>query len=155
MAKQATRADVFAALAKKSGFEVLQESETPKQLRVMGRSHLDRWAFFLPIIHTLLTRTSRPENGWTCDISKQYFLSDGRVLYGWRFIFQSADLVTQYGDIIMAINSAPRPARVEVESQLLPGYKPGDVRGGVNAKGKGASVAGSVPLAITRQGRSA
>jgi hypothetical protein len=145
-----TRADVYAALAMKSQFVVLQEDETPRQLRIMGRSQLDRWPFFLPIIHTLLTRSAQPESGWTCDISKQYFLSGGRVLYGWRIIFQSPVMADRYTDIIASINSAPRPARVELESQLLPGYKPGEMRGGVNAKGKGASAAGSLPLAISR-----
>jgi len=158
MVNQATRADIYAALAKKSGFEVLQENESDRQLRIMGRSHLERWPFFLPIIHTILTR-SGSGSSWTCDISKQYFLSDGRVLYGWRFIFQagksSRTLTEQYPDIISAINSAPRPARVELESQPLPGYKPGQIRGGVNEKGKGASAAGSLPLVIARQGRSA
>jgi hypothetical protein len=150
---QATRTDIYAALAKKSGFEVLQESETPKQLRVMGRSYLEKWPFFLPIVHKLLTTSGMPGNGWTCDISKQYFLSDGRVLYGWRFIFQSADLPAQYPSIVLAINSAPRPQRVELESQPLAGYKPNQIRGGVNEKGKGASSAGSAPLIIARQGR--
>lgn len=150
MVNQATRADIYAALATKSGFQVLQESETPTQLRILGRSHTDRWVFFLPIIHTLLTKVGQGGLGWSCDISKHYFLSDGRVLYGWRFIFQSSNLAAHYADIIMTINSAPRPARVEVDSQPLPGYKPGQIRGGVNEKGKGSSSAGSLPLVISR-----
>jgi hypothetical protein len=59
-------------------------------------------------------------------------------------------LAAQYGDIAKVILSALSPARVELQSQLLPGYKAGDVRGGFNAKGKGTGAAGSLPLAATR-----
>jgi hypothetical protein len=154
---QVTRADVYAALMEKCGFEVVQEKETAVQLRIIGRSGADRWNFFLPVIHTLLTASDKPEGHWTCDISKQMILAHGRVRYGWRMIFQAAsrngidNLQSCYEDIVRVIRSSPRPARVEVDRVLLPGYKAGDVRGGVNAKGKGAAPAGSLPLAVTRR----
>lgn len=154
---QVTRADVYAALMEKCGFTVVQEKETAAQLRIIGRSGPDRWNFFLPVIYTLLKASDKPENLWTCDISKQFILAHDRVRYGWRLIFQAAsrngvdNLLLCYENIALVIRSSPRPARVEVDRVLLPGYKAGDVRGGVNAKGKGAAPAGSLPLAVTRR----
>lgn len=145
-----SKVEVYAALMRKSGFEVIQEKETSKQLRIMGRVPTERWNFFVPVLHQLLTASAKPGPPWTCDVSKQYLLRNSQVLYAWRVIFQSENLLMQYGDITKTILSASSPARVELQSQLLPGYKPGDVRGGFNSKGKGTGVAGSLPLAATR-----
>lgn len=145
-----SKTDVYGVLMQKCAFEVLDEQESPKQLRIMGRSHRDRWPFFLPVIHKLLKTSKKPGNPWTCDISKMYIENNDKVFYTWRLIFQSADLAAQYANIISVIRSADQPARVELDRVLLPGYKEGDVRGGVNAKGKGASTAGTLPMAVTR-----
>ena len=147
-----SRADVYAALMQKCGFEVLEEAENQRQLRISGRCALERWAFFLPVIHKLITTSDKPGNPWTCDVSKKYIVPNGKVLYTWRLIFQGKELQGQYADIISTIRSAPRPARVELDRQLLPGYQPGDVRGGVNALGKGVSSAGSSPLIVSSRG---
>lgn len=146
-----TKANVYAALMRKSGFEVLEEHETAKQLRISGRSHLDRWPFFAPVIFQLLSASEKHGNPWTCDISKKYIVHNSKILYMWRLIFQSADLAPQYPSIVAAITSAPQPARVELTRQLLPGYQPGDVRGGRNERGKGSAPAGTPVLAQTRQ----
>ena len=143
--------DVYAALTRKSGFEVLQGKESAGQLRFMGRSHIDRWNFFLLVIDKLLAASDNVNIEWTVDISKQYMRRDGLVLYGWRFIFQAPAISKSYESIISTIVSAPSPSRIELQSQLLPGYKPGDIRGGVNERGKGASAAGSVPMAMSRR----
>ncbi len=148
-----TRSDIYVALAKRGAFEVLQENETPSQLRISGRCQLDRWPFFGPIIHTLISASDKPGSPWTCDVSKKYIILNDKLLYTWRLIFQGQDLASQYPSIIATIMNAPRPGRVEVTSQLLPGYKPGDVRGGVNERGKGSAPAGTVPMAVTRQRR--
>lgn len=145
-----TGSDVCAALTRKSGFEVISGKELPNQLRVMGRCHPDRWNFFLPVVHNLLTFSEDPNVGWTVDISKPYLLREGRVLFAWRLIFQAPQVLEQYGSIVDAIGGSAGPTRVELTSQLLPGYRPGDVRGGINAKGKGSSAAGSLPMALTR-----
>lgn len=152
MANQTTRADIYVALAKKCKFDVVQDNETPKQLRIVGRCFPESWPFYLPVIYALLSHSDQTTVPWTCDISKQYTLRDGKVLYGWRIIFQGDQLPLHYDQIVAAINSAQRPARVELETVTLPGYKPGQMRGGVNAKGKGVSSAGAVPMAISRLG---
>lgn len=145
-----SKTDVYGVLMQKCAFEVLDEQEKPNQLRIMGRSQRDRWPFFLPVIRRLLMTSKKPGSPWTCDISKMYIEQNEKVFYTWRLIFQGTDLRTQYANIISTIRSAEQPARVELDRQLLPGYKEGDVRGGVNAKGKGASSAGTMPMAVTR-----
>lgn len=146
-----TKANVYAALMQRCGFEVLKEQETPKQLRISGRSHLDRWPFFAPVIYQLLEASAKPGSAWTCDVSKMYIIHNNKILYTWRLIFQGDDLARQYQSIVSAIMASPQPARVELTRQLLPGYKEGDVRGGVNARGKGSQAAGSPVMAQTRR----
>lgn len=145
-----SRNDIYVALLKKCGLEILDEAEAAKQLRFTGRIAIERFPFFVPVIHALLINSDKPGTPWTCDISKKYILRNGKVLYTWRFIFQGAELHTSYGSIASLITHAGAPARVEVMSQLLPGYKPGDVRGGVNAKGKGTASADTLPMVLTR-----
>lgn len=146
----ATSVDVCAMLTRKGGLEVISHKDLPAQLRIMGRCHPDRWNFFLPVIHRLLTFSEDPAIGWTVDISKPYLLRNDRVLFAWRLIFQAPNIETQYASIVDIVAGSAGPTRVELTSQPLPGYKPGDVRGGVNAKGKGSSSAGSLPMALTR-----
>lgn len=147
-----TKEDVIAALSRKSGFEVVQHKEGPGQLWLMGRSHPDRWGFFSLLINELLVVSDeQPEVPWTCDISKKYLRRGGQLVFGWRLIFQAKRVQEQYSSIVAVIQRAPRPEAVELQSQLLPGYKPGDVRGGVNARGKGSSTAGSLPQILQRR----
>lgn len=146
------RAAVLLALTARSGFEVLTEDEKQQQLRITGRSYPNQWNLFLPVIAKLLTVGDDASVPWTCDISKQYVLHRGKVAYSWRLIFRSENgIVGQYASIAGAINAAPRPQRVELTEALLPGYKAGDIRPGVNAKGKGASTAGSAPMILDRR----
>lgn len=147
---QFTRKDVIAALAQKTGFEMVTEKETEKQYRFTGRCHPSRWSFLLPVVYQL-HRDSTAPSAWKNDISKQYILFQDRVLYCWRFIFEHESIASQYEGIVRAIRSAPLPARVEVTEVLLPGYKAGDIRGGVNAKGKGAASAGTSPMILNRR----
>lgn len=147
----ATRADVFAALAQKVGFEVVSEKETKSQLRIIGRCSPKSWPFLLPVIFVLEKKAKMDGSTWTVDISKKYLESNDRVLYSWRFIFQSQDVVAAYPVIVSTIKGAPLPGRVEVDEVLLPGYKIGDTHGGVNEKGKGSASAGTAPLAVTRR----
>jgi len=147
-----TKDDVIIALARKSGFEVVQQRETANQLWLMGRSHPDRWGFFSLLINELLVASDEhAEIPWTCDVSKKYLRRGEQLVFGWRLIFQATQVQAQYPSIIAVIQRAPRPEAVELQSQLLPGYKPGDVRGGVNDKGKGSSSAGSLPQILQRR----
>lgn len=148
-----SKADVYAAMMRKGAYEVVQEQEGATQLRLLGRSPKDKWPAFSLMVNHLIMVADEQSPPWTCDVSKKYFRRNGVLLYGWRFIFQAPDLASHYEHIARTILAAPSPNRAEVDSILLPGYKPGDVRGGVDAKGKGASAAGSLPLAVTRGGK--
>lgn len=133
----ATKADLYKALSTKCGFEVVQETPSEKRIRLVGRLQKDRWPFFLPVLHKLMIQARNSD--WTVDISKHYFLSEDRVRFGWRIIFESQDIQKSFEDITNTILSAPSPSRVEITSIDLPGHKPGVMRGGVNARGKGAT----------------
>lgn len=152
---QPTRADVYKALGQKANFIVKEETETAKQLRIIGRCLPEHWPFFQPVVHKLYTQAMREDSLWSCDISQLFMLRASKLMKGWRLIFQmspssSHTIEHVYGEIASVIMSAPLPARVEVDTVLLPGHKRGQMRGGVNARGKGASAAGSAPLILTR-----
>jgi len=141
------------ALHQKAGFEtVTHTTKASNQLRLTGRCHPERWAFFLPVIYTL-HRAASKDGSWSCDVSKQYFIRNERLVYCWRLIFQSEDIAEKFDYLANVVRSAANPARVEVDEVMLPGYKPGDVRGGVNDKGKGVASAGSAPMILTGRGR--
>lgn len=148
-----SKLDVFAALQRKTGFEIVQEKETDNQLWMMGRCHPDRWGFFSLVINELIFASDSPNVPWTCDISKKYLRKGEKLVYGWRIIIQAAGVQEHYAQVTAVIMGAPRPSSAELQSQLLPGYKEGDVRGGFNEKGKGSGPAGSTPLAARRTGR--
>jgi hypothetical protein len=103
------------------------------------------------VIYKLNEASDYDQYPWTVDISKKYINKHDQVRYAWRFIFQGENLKEHYAQICSIIRSAPQPSRVELQSIILPGHKPGDIRGGVNAKGKGSSRAGSAPMAVTRR----
>lgn len=153
MAQPLSKKDVFIALAQKTAFEVVTEVETEKQLRISGRVHPSQWNFFVPVIYALIKAQNTPGNLWTCDISKQYIIHVNRILYSYRVIFQGEALAAQYASIVSTIRGAARPSRVEITEMLLPGSKPGDVRGGINAKGKGTAGADTTPMILSRKGR--
>ena len=144
-----TKTSIYSALAARAGFSTINDTETETQLRVLGRCPPERFNFLVLVIHALLKASNNPEKPWTCDVSKKYMVSNDRVFYAWRIVFQGANLSAQYADIVNAINAAPRPARIELDSQLLPGAQPGVMRGGVNERGKGSSVGGSAPMVIS------
>lgn len=144
--------ELLDVLKQKAGFETLTHTCKTGQLRVTGRCHPDRWSFFLPVIYTL-QRTADKDGSWSCDISKQYFIRNDRIVYCWRLIFQSQNMTAEvYSYLANVVRGAPSPARVEVNEVLLPGHKPGDIRGGVNAKGKGVASADSAPMILSRRG---
>jgi hypothetical protein len=110
----------------------------------VGPDHKRNWV--VGIQHLLVQEQSKP---WNVDISRQYFLRNGVVVWGWRLIFQHEDIEAMCGDIIKVIAAAPR-ARFEVEEQALPGVT--GPRHTMTARGKGSAAAGTPPLIIQRRG---
>lgn len=152
------KANLYSVFLQKCGLEVVKDNLTERRLRGIFRLHKDRWNFFVPVLHRLLTKSDDPSTNWNLDASKHYFLSDGKVRFGWRLIFEAPDGIEQYlQEISTVVASAPSPARVEISSMILPGYKEGQTRGGVNARGKGSSsvlspTAGAGAIARLRSG---
>ena len=141
-----TLADITTALAKR-GFEVVEKKEHPKQLRLMGRVPNDaniatNW---LLVAHRLLTRSEMA--AWKVDVSKQYILHGNRILYAWRLVFQSENMLAQYADVAGTLRSAPISNRVEVTEFPL------SARANRNGGGTGRGQAG--PVGTVRVGADA
>lgn len=127
-----------ALLQQIAAFETVSSSAAQKQVRVVGRVDRNRQSFWTTCVHHLLKTAATSGGAWTCDISRQFIMQDNQLRYAWRIILQGQDPAVLQKVLLNALESAPRPGRVEIESMLLPGYKPGQTRDGVNAKGKGA-----------------
>jgi|SRR5690606_34152141 len=143
---QTKKDELYSLLRKKACFEVVKETYKPTQLRVIGRVVNNQFNFWLPTMYQLLKVSSAPDADWTCDISKQYLLHNDSVRYAWRLIFQANDLERQLPAVIATVANAPNPSRVEVSSFVLPGYQKDQIRGGQNARGKGATALGSAVI---------
>jgi hypothetical protein len=131
--------ELYRLLEQKGGFEVVRDTVSPEQLRVIGRIDQNRFNYWLSVMHQLLSWSAKPTSSWSCDISKQYMLAPDGVRHGWRIILQGRDLNGAAPEILKAIEQARKPAVQELSSQLLPGYQEGEERAGVRPNGKGAS----------------
>jgi len=133
----------------RGGFEVVNNTSTAGQVRLMGRVKREAMPGWLIIVHRLLVR-SNSQKSWSVDISKQYFLRDERVVFGWRLIFQGKELEAALGDIIQSIVNAPRP-RAFVEEQALAGARPNRNEPGSTGKGaQGVLKAAVGPMAVAQ-----
>jgi hypothetical protein len=134
------------ALHTRFGFETVNQNVGQRQVRVVGRIAPEyRRNWVVGIQHLLSQEQNRP---WSVDISRQYFLRNGVVVWGWRLIFQHEDIAGMCADIIATISNAPR-ARFEVEEQALPGVT--GQRTMMTSGGKGAAPAGTPPLLVQRK----
>ena len=136
--------EIVQALAVRFGFETVDVNEAPNQIRIIGRvvqAHTRNW--LIGVHHLLATAEATP---WNLDISRQYFLRDGSLVYAWRMIFQHAEVATHIPQIVSAIAGAPR-ARFEVEEVAI-SQGP---RTMMNERGKGAASAGTPPLLIRQR----
>lgn len=125
--------DLLHRLQVRGGFEAVNHSTKNTQLRILGRvppQSMDGW---LIIVQRLLMASGK--SNWTVDISKPYFLKNGKVVYGWRLIFQGEEIWNQLDDIAQLIFNSPRPKKI-LDEQPLPGVS-GD-RNVPSASGKGA-----------------
>ncbi len=145
MTEEHTQA-ILMALRTRFGYEAVQVSQNPKQVRLLGRipqQQTRNWQ--VGRHHIFLNERSHP---WTVDISRQYFLRGEVEVFGWRLIFQGDNLAEHVKSITQTIMSAPR-AKFELEEQALPGVS--GPRRTMNDKGRGAGSAGAIPLIL--QGR--
>jgi hypothetical protein len=97
--------ELYNALHRKSGFEVVNEANSEKQIRIIGRVTNNRMPTWLVVIQRLLIKAE--EAPWSIDISKQYFLRGGKVLFGWRVILQGENIASHLDSIAEVISGAP------------------------------------------------
>lgn len=142
--------DLYTALHRKVGFEIVGETVTPNQIRVIGRLPQPNLQNWLVTLQRLFTKAEGAP--WNVDISKQYFLRNGKVLYGWRMIFQAEEIATHLEDIVATISTAPK-ARADLdEVNLYAGEDRNALRMGKGAQPSGKAVVGPMALAQMRQG---
>lgn len=141
-------AEFVRLLKMRGGFELVNHNSTVNQVRILGRVPKESMNSWLVIIHQLLKLSE--SSSWSADISKQYFLRQGRVLFGWRVILQGENVEGYMGVLCEAVSNAPRP-KVILEEQRLYGASPdrNAPRGGKGAQGVLTAVVG--PMAIAQQ----
>lgn len=140
------------ALRTKCGFEVRDVNQpSPKQMRLLGRIPQSRMGDMLLLIYALKTREEQGP-GWTADISKNYFLLGGKVVFGWRIIFQSNEAFGEkhVSDICKVVNTTPNSSRREVTEAPLIGATAN--RNAQGANGKGAGYIGQVKIGPQMRG---
>jgi hypothetical protein len=151
--KELSPRDLFLqALHQKVGYEVVQLTEGPNQLRVMGRIppdplslNLNNWVILRYRLHKAME--SRP---WTIDTSRADFIKKetDKLVYAWRIILQApGGLASHYPDLLQLVQTSPRSSRTEVTEIPLSGRADNSTTGGK----RGAGPAGSVlvgPMAV-------
>ena len=117
---------VVAALREKVGFDCVRSSLDGTNARLIGRIPQDRMPDQLALLEHLFALSSGYP--WSVDVSKIYFLADGRVVYAWRFIFETQEDVMPYAKIINVIETSRRPSQPAGGGPLkevpLPGGSP-------------------------------
>jgi hypothetical protein len=142
-------------LQSKAGFQVVGEpTESENQLRIIGRlpgnQGIEPW---LLVVRQMLLMSE--EADWKVDVSKQYFLKNGKVVYGWRLIFQAIDVPSCLQAIIQSVVSAPKPTTREVMEMPLLGASADRNNMSVNGKGAGgvlSTAVGGAAIARRRMG---
>ncbi len=97
--------ELYQVLYAKAGFEVVNDHVGEKQLRVLGRVDNKRMPVWLVVIQRLLAKAE--QSSWNVDISKQYFLRDGKLLFAWRVIFQGDEIGGHLQEIADIATEAP------------------------------------------------
>lgn len=117
--------ELVRAMNQKAGFELVDHSSSPAQVRLLGRVPLDRAGLnmgnWLLVIRQLLLHSRKA--AWKTDISKDYFLlgTSDKVVYAWRIILQADALEQHLGEITALIAGSPQSSRSEVTEMPLAG----------------------------------
>lgn len=143
--------ELYQVLRARGGYEVVSRTEGPTQLRLLGRVPSELMDSWKVVMHHLLNLSER--SSWSIDISKQYFLRHGKLVYGWRTIIQGPDVSSRLSEISDAIRNAPR-AKVIIEEQRLVGVSANrnSPKGGKGAQGVLTAVVGPMAIAAQRAG---
>ncbi len=154
-----TAKELVAALRAKVGFEVVAQSETPGQLRLLGRIPDDRLGLNgnnWKIVMWRLLEAMELGRPWKVDLSKSYFIKKEtkRMVYAWRILLQGEGLAAHYADVVNLIKTSPS-ARAEVMEIPLGGVDAdrNNTAGGRRGAGPSGTVkVGPEAAALKRQG---
>lgn len=137
--------ELYLALKAKCGFEPIRvpgpEALERGNVSVLARIPPNGVRPWVLVAHALLVAGDAAP--WKVDISKQLYLREGprgRMVYSWRLILQSPQLVTHLASIVAVVKAAPRPRGVELTEFALPGQTASRNSGGGPLIGKGASL---------------
>jgi len=125
--------DLLHKLQVRGGFETVNDTKSNTQLRILGRVPKESMNMWLIVVQRFLAASEKSD--WTVDVSKQYFLKNDRVVFGWRLIFQGSTVWDQLAELGQIVTNSPRP-KTMLDEQPLPGVH-GD-RNVPSATGKGA-----------------
>jgi len=135
------------ALKTRFGVTVVQQNVRPSQIRLLCRVPVEQsrnWVIFRD--HMLAAGDAA---AWTYDGSRVDMRHpSGSLVWGWRLIFQHEKISDFIGELTAVVSSCPR-ARFEVTEQALSVI--GGQRSMMNAKGKGATAAGTPPLLVQQR----
>lgn len=125
---------LFQALSHRTGFEVVNQTVTDNQIRVIHRIPKEGMPNWLEVMESLLDAAAA--GTWNIDLSKQYFKPTNQVIYGWRMIIQAPNVVEHLPAVIQAVQSAKRSQiKTIIDEQPLVGASAS--RRGLSPKGKG------------------
>ena len=110
--------ELYAVFHNRSGFEVVNETVTDSQVRVIHRVGKNGMPNWLMIMDALIDAAEAAP--WNLDLSKQYFKRNGILIYGWRFILQAPSVLDHVPSLIAVVKQAPR-ARQTIDEQPLAG----------------------------------
>lgn len=131
--KKSVRQTLGPILKVKSAMEIIDVQTSPGQIRILARQPQARVGDLVMVIHQLLSRMQEQAE-WKVDISKAYFLKDGRVVQAVRLILQGQNPEQHLEEVANVIQGAPTAGRVEVNEIMLAGAGP-DRNSGKNGKG--------------------
>lgn len=143
-----TLAELVNILKMRGGFDLVNHQADEKQIRMLGRVPKQMMNSWLVVVHHMLSVSEK--SAWNIDVSKQYFLRGGRVIFAWRLIIQADDVESKLEHICNAITNAPRAKHI-IEEQPLVGARPdrNSPQHGKGAQGVLGAVVG--PMAIAQQ----
>ena len=137
------------ALRQKTGFEPVSEATTATQIRMVGRIPKNKTGQWLRVMERLLVQAD--SSPWNVDLSKQYFVRGGKLLFGWRIIIQAEQPEQYIEQLVSIIRSTPTVQRQLDEVALHGNVDRSYLRGGKGAQPVFRAVVGPLAALQRRQ----
>lgn len=113
--------NIVSALTEKTGFDLVEKTDSASQLRLLGRVAQSAMPSWLELMEKILGLSDGA--AWKADVSKVYLLKGGKLVYAWRLIFQAPDIESQHVSILNAIKGTAAVAPGELLEEVpLFGY---------------------------------